>query len=846
MSGEKLGWSGSYLADFPEVVKQLHPTRNTELDVKKIRPSSNLKLWWKCYEGPDHEWDATVKSRIHAKTGCPFCGGTGGKRVSITNCLLTISSTASLLWHPTRNGDITPRDILAFSNKKFWWKCPKGEDHEWEAPPARIVEKQLNENKVASGCPFCAGKRVSVTNSLANLFPEIAKQWHPILNESISPNDITSGTNKRFWWKCSEGLDHIWENSPASRTHGKGNCPFCVGQRVSVTNSLSTRFPEIAESWHPTLNGDTSPEDIVSGSNKKFWWKCSVADDHVWQTSPMKRISGRKCPCCAGKKIVESNCLATTHPELLDEWHPLKNGGLGPREIGSGSGKMIWWKCSADSTHPDWRAPPARRTGAGAGCNVCGTERSAKKQSTPDPGESFLEKYPEIAKEWHPTKNGDLTPSDIRGSNSTKVWWKCSVDSEHEWITTPHNRTNPLLMTGCARCSGNYSPNTEEWIALSKKKFGNKFDYSETEYTRTDENITLVCNVHGEIKIWAGRHLRSPTGCTQCSNEQTGMNQRRSQESVIAAFIEQHGNRYDYSKVEYKGDKHNVLIICRVHGEFWQRAIGHANGLNCNDCMNIEAGLNRRLNREDIIARAIEVHGPKYDYSKFEYETIEDYMVIICPEHGDFVQKVNNHVNQENGCPKCGLIESGLNRRITKEEWIERFIVRHGDLYDYSKFKAVLTSEKGTIICREHGEFLQAPSSHAKGHGCSLCLKKNQTLVYDFVKEIFSNEEVVYDYRHPDLRFKKSNAKMELDIWLPNLSLGIEYQGEQHYEEFWQGYVELRENQTLNSTLARDEEKRIACKENEITLIEIPYTWNATIDYVKDALHRHGIEFDMV
>ena len=84
---------------------------------------------------------------------------------------------------------------------------------------------------------------------------------------------------------------------------------------------------------------------------------------------------------------------------------------------------------------------------------------------------------------------------------------------------------------------------------------------------------------------------------------------------------------------------------------------------------------------------------------------------------------------------------------------------------------------------------------------------------------------------------------MELDIWIPEISLAVEYQGEQHFETFWKGSVDLTESQTLESTQRRDEEKRKACRENGITLIEIHYTWDKTQAYLRNALSVSGIEF---
>ncbi len=218
------------VADFPELVKEWHPTKNDDLQLKEITAGSGKKIWWKCKKESDHEWEARPADRTHKHSGCPYCRGL---QASITNSLATRFPDIAKEWHPTKNGELTPDKIVAGSNKKVWWKCTKGPDHEWEAT---LSDRTLKQSK----CPLCAGRKVSVTNSLANLYPEIAKEWHPTTNGKLKPQDIVSGTHKKVWWKCLKGPDHEWEAQVKSRTQRGDGCPFCDGKKVSVTNSLTT------------------------------------------------------------------------------------------------------------------------------------------------------------------------------------------------------------------------------------------------------------------------------------------------------------------------------------------------------------------------------------------------------------------------------------------------------------------------------------------------------------------------------------------------------------------------------------------------------------------------------
>ena len=112
--------------------------------------------------------------------------------------------------------------------------------------------------------------------------PEIAAQWHSTKNGNLKPEHVTAGSNQRVWWKCPKGNDHEWIAQPNSRTGRASNCPICIGQTVVLSNCLATTHPHLALEWHPSKNGSLTPYDITAGSGKKVWWKCPKADDHEW------------------------------------------------------------------------------------------------------------------------------------------------------------------------------------------------------------------------------------------------------------------------------------------------------------------------------------------------------------------------------------------------------------------------------------------------------------------------------------------------------------------------------------------------------------------------------------
>ena len=232
-------------------------------------------------------------------------------------------------WHPTKNGILTPYDVLPGSQKKVWWKCPEGDDHEWDA----VI---LDRNN-GIGCAICSNYKVVKSNCLATLNPNLANEWHPSKNGILTPEDVHPGSAKKVWWKCPNGDDHEWKTVIYSRT-GRRSCPICSGRKVVRSNCLKTLNPNLANEWHPSKNGKLTPKEVGINSGKKVWWKCAEGDDHEWESTVHNRTNGLGCPICSNQKVILSNCLATVNPKLAKQWHPTKNGKLTPYDIGAGSG----------------------------------------------------------------------------------------------------------------------------------------------------------------------------------------------------------------------------------------------------------------------------------------------------------------------------------------------------------------------------------------------------------------------------------------------------------------------------------------------------------------------------
>jgi hypothetical protein len=267
-------------------------------------------------------------------------------------------------WHSTRNGDLTPADVIGGSTRVVWWECPNGPDHEWQAP---VSKRTLD----GSGCPFCAGFRVSVTNSLAARFPALALEWHRTKNRGLTPWRVVAGSTSVVWWKCRRGPDHVWRASLHDRTACGNACPFCAGVDASRTNSLEALAPELEAEWDFDRNTGIEPADVVAASKREVWWRCPAAPDHRWSAPIANRaVRGAGCPFCANRALTRSNSLAAVAPAVARLWHPTKNAPLTPRDVLAGGRRAYWWQCELVSSHV-WRATVGKRLLAAKRCPFC-------------------------------------------------------------------------------------------------------------------------------------------------------------------------------------------------------------------------------------------------------------------------------------------------------------------------------------------------------------------------------------------------------------------------------------------------------------------------------------------
>lgn len=309
------------------------------------------------------------------------------------------------------------------------------------------------------------------------------------------------------------------------------------------------------------------------------------------------------------------------------------------------------------------------------------------------------------AKKRHGNKfNYDKT--EPKGACS-KVIVNCPVHGDYEVTANGH------LLYDCYECNPRKKKDLKTFLECAREKHGSKYDYSLVDYKRTDKKVKIVCEKHGIFEQTPSSHLEY--GCAKCGHDK----KLNSTETFIDKAVKLHGDRYDYSLVNYTGARECVKIICKFHGEFEQEARVHLMGCHCQKCANemLSDSIKHTLN--SFIERSKQHHGERYDYSLVDYKHSCVPVKIICSVHGIFKQNPKEHM-YGNGCTKCAREKNKDVCRKDNDYFINKAKLRHGDLYDYSLVEYTKATMKVKIICKTHGVFEQRPTDHYIS-GCPTC-----------------------------------------------------------------------------------------------------------------------------
>lgn len=409
----------------PELERVWHPSKNQELDPRSLHAGSHQHAWWICEYGHETESEIRVRAKGHR---CAVCSN----RVVLEgfNDLLTTNPELAEEFDGNLNAPVKVTQIQVGSKPKFWWRCSKG--HSFSSRVATRIK--------SAGCPICNNKQVLPGyNDLATTNPEIAAIWHPTKNLPTVPESVVAGSDKKVWWTCAES--HEYETSVYNKCKNQ-NCPVCFKiLLVAGVNDLQTTHPDLAKQWHPRNNGDLLPSQFTSINSNQVWWQCP--EGHEYELSIKRRVKAKSCSVCSNSRLMPGlNDLQTRFPQIAARLHPTLNSESNIKSLSAMSKEKVWWICEKDPRH-HYQAE-IQSVVLGGGCSVCSGHQIVAGVN------DLATIAPEQARFWHPTKNGDLQPTQISPHSSKKVWWVC--DQGHESFASPGARTSKRVV--CAVCAG--------------------------------------------------------------------------------------------------------------------------------------------------------------------------------------------------------------------------------------------------------------------------------------------------------------------------------------------------------------------------------------------------------
>jgi ribosomal protein S14 len=272
----------------------------------------------------------------------------------------------------------------------------------------------------------------------------------------------------------------------------------------------------------------------------------------------------------------------------------------------------------------------------------------------------------------------------------------------------------------------NTTKSKEDYLSSLPESFKEKFDYTLTEYKGCSEIIKYSCPIHGVQTMKAEKHKVSKYGCNLCAKEATRLAKielGRVNFFKKAKLI--HGDKYDYSKVEYQMDTKPIIILCPLHGEFQQTPNNHTQkgSHGCRDCGRDSLKRKLKLSPSEIVKRSFSKFGDKFTFNLENYENINDLVEIVCKIHGKFKDKISNHLSSEDGCPSCFKDkEKVAHNKISREESIQILRSLYEDKYSFFVEDIGESKHKVRYYCHKHKTLKATRLQHLKaGYACNQC-----------------------------------------------------------------------------------------------------------------------------
>ncbi len=557
----------SLQSEYPELAKQWHPEKNLPLTAASVTPHSGIKAWWYCLNG--HDWQASINSRARGGHGCPFCAG---QRPTKERNFAVKFPESVKQWDFEKNQNLRPEECSTRSKNDVWWKCERG--HSWHATI------QNRTRKWKSSCPYCMNLRLGFDNSLAQVRPDIAKEWHPTKNAPLTPNDVVAGGSKPRWWICKHG--HEWQAPINRRVINGSGCSKCSLQtsriEIAVYSELTALFEDVVWRekiagyecdiylkthdigieidgvyWHsrkPELEVKKSKlfeseglllfrlreKGLQALSERDVAFKFSDKEFHV--ISRLVNSILKHANLTEAQRVRLQNYISG--PGLINEkfYHKLISNLPAPPPDQSLAAKnpaiaAQWafdlnapllpehFRCGANK-YVFWRCSDGHTWKASINNRALqGTKCPGcpgKSTVTVNEDNNFASKYPHLVREWHQEKNGDVLPGKIRHKSNQIFWWLCSKG--HEWKSSPSSRASGH---GCPYCYGRFA-SKENNLAYKYPELLKEWDYEKniglnpSEFTpHVNKKVWWNCKNGHNYQATISNRTRNKSGCPKCA-----------------------------------------------------------------------------------------------------------------------------------------------------------------------------------------------------------------------------------------------------------------------------------------------------------------------------------------
>lgn len=659
--------------------------------------------------------------------------------------LYTTNKELAQEWHPLLNGNLTPSDVTAGSNRMVYWQCPTC-GYVWSA-------KVCNRAKLGRGCPCCANKvAVADINSLAKTHPEIAEEWYQPLNGDVTPYDVTHGSGKKYSWKCPRG--HIYQATVLHRTYGAGTkCPICNSGR-QTSFSEQALYYYVKKVFPTAINGY---KDIFTKSMELDIYipeeKLGIEYDGVyWHHKKVATYERerRKYDICKENGI---KLLRIREQKKEDEENPpadecifMPNDGTDEDSLVyaiKASLKWIYANCGNKSAYSKGKLPRI---------NLKKDKFDILSYLQGPVKNSVQEVAPELVEDWDYKKNGDLKPDMIAAGSSQSVNWVCHTCG-YEWEAPVYHRAKSH--TGCPKCLGLVFEKGNNDLKSKNPELLIDWDYEANSANNifpdeimfnSGKTVNWVCHTCGYK--WA-IPLRNRTvqgcGCIQCGYE-TGRKTKQKNLLKEQGYITNTLllSEWDYEKnaeiglSPYEvtpGCNKSAFWTCSKCGYKWKAPIARrSKGAGCRKCADkANPDLKRKRLIEQGCALTNKLLLEEWDYeanakSPQEYTMGSNFKANwICSKCGYKWSAVIHARNKGAGCPACAgnIVVPGKNDLVTvkpqlAEEWdYEKNVDINPSQVSYSSGK------KYWWKCpKGHKSYQSTPSHRVNGTGCPLCAKE--------------------------------------------------------------------------------------------------------------------------